>query len=106
METGNETGFKFCESKLITWKFSTPKASHHNGAVESLEKSVRTALNKLVKNKLMWEEDYRTIFAEITACINSRPLWPPADGDVGGGGTPITCADLLRPTGLPRGPVE
>ena len=27
---------KLCESKLITWKFSTPKSSHHNGAVESM----------------------------------------------------------------------
>ena len=67
-------------------------------------KSVRTALNKLVKDKLMWKEDYRTIFVEITTCINSRPLWPPTGGGVGG--TPIACADLLRPTGLPRDPVE
>ena len=77
-------------------------ASHHNGAVESMVKSVKTALNKIVKGKLLWEKDYRTIFAEITACINSRPLWPTSEGDVEG--PPITCEDMLRPTGLPRDP--
>ena len=105
MEKAKESQIlNFCEEKLITWRFSTPTASHHNGAVESMVKSVKIALNKVVKGRLLWEEDYRTIFSEVTACINSRPLWPPTEGDVGG--TPITCEDLLRPTGLPRDPVE
>ena len=39
---------KFCESNLIEWSFSTPLASHHNGAVESIVKSVKSSLNKIV----------------------------------------------------------
>ena len=38
----------------------------------------------------------------MTACVNSRPLWPSSDGDVDQ--PPITCLDLLRPSGLPRDP--
>lgn len=94
----------FCEANLIEWSFSTPLAGHHNGAVESMVKSVKTALNKVVKGRVLWDEDYRTIFAEITACINSRPLWPSTDGDIDC--PPITCEDMLRPTGLPRDPEE
>ena len=31
----------FCNTQSIRWTFSTPTASHHNGAVESMVKSVR-----------------------------------------------------------------
>lgn len=103
-DTRNSRLLDFCDENLITWKFSTPLASHHNGAVESMVKCTKIALNKIVKGHLLSEEDYRTIFLEITACINSRPLWPASDGDVGG--TPITCEDLIRPRGLPRDPIE
>ena len=95
---------EMCETKLIEWTFSTPMASHHNGAVESMVKCVKTSLNKVVKERVLSEEEYRTIFAEITTCINSRPLWPSSDGDVEQ--PVINCNDLLRPGGLPRDPVS
>ena len=103
-EDGDSKIIDFCKKSLITWQFSTPLASHHNGVVESLVKSVKVSLNKIVKGSVLWEEDYRTIFAEITSCINSRPVWPCTDGDIDG--LPITCEDLLRPTGLPRDPMS
>ena len=59
-----------CNSKSIHWTFSTPTASHHNGAVESMVKSVKSSLNKLVKHQVYSKEEYRTIFAEIGASIN------------------------------------
>ena len=93
-----------CNSHGIKWTFSTPLASHHNGAVESMVKSVKTSLNKLLKNQVYKEEEYRTIFAQVTSIINSRPLWPVSDGDLDQ--SPITCNDILRPRGLPRDPVE
>ena len=65
-------------------------------------KSVKSTLQKIVKDLLLNEEEYRTVLAEVAACINSRPLWPSQDEDVTE--QPITCMDLLRPGGLPRDP--
>ena len=93
---------EFCSSNAIKWTFSTPLASHHNGCVESMVKSVKSSLNKIVRNNILNEEEYRTVLAEVTACINSRALWPSSDDDVT---EPfITCFDLLRPGGLCRDP--
>ena len=102
--TDREKLVEFCDLHVIQWTFSTPTASHHNGAVESMVKSVKTSLNKLLKNQVYKEEEFRTIFAQITTLVNSRPLWPVSDGDIFQ--PPITCNDLLRPRGLPRDPAE
>ena len=42
------------------------------------------------------------MLAEITTCINSRPVWPSLDGDIDL--PPITCQDLLRPSTLIHDP--
>ena len=39
---------------------------------------------------------------QIQDLVNSRPLWPPNEGDLED--MPITCNDLLRPSGLIRYP--
>ena len=78
-------------------------ASHHNGAVESLIISVKNAMNKVVKNKVLTEEEYRTVLCEVNTCINSRPLWPSCAGHLEQ--PSITCNDLLRPGGLERNPL-
>ena len=91
-----------CDTNSIKWTFSTPTASHHNGAVESMVKSVKLSLKKLLKNQVFREEEYRTIFAQVTSIVNSRPLWPASDDDIFQ--PPITCNDLLRPRGLPQDP--
>ena len=80
------------------WTFSTPLASHHNGAVEALIKSVKASLNKIVKERILTEEEYRTVLSEVQSSVNARPLWPANEGDIDE--TPITCNDLLRPKGL------
>ena len=43
----------FCCSKLIEWKFSTPGASHHNGVVEIMVKSVKRSLSKIIKERVL-----------------------------------------------------
>lgn len=91
----------FCNEHGIQWTFSTPLAPHHNGCVEALVKSVKNVLNKIVGKHILTEEEYRTVLAEVTACINSRPLWPSTDDSLE---QPITCLDLLRPAGLDRDP--
>ena len=94
----------FCSNNMIKWTFSTPAASHHNGAVESLIKSVKSALNKVVKTQVLTEQEYRRVLSEIATCVNSRPLWTPTEGDYEQ--PPITCNDLIRPGGLERNPVN
>ena len=93
----------FCNEHSIKWTFSTPTARHHNGAVESMVKTVKLSLSKLLKSQVYKEEEYRTIFAIVTSIVNSRPLWPASDGDLSQ--PPIICNDLLRPRGLPRDPL-
>ena len=46
------------------------RASHLNGIVESLIKSVRQALDATDKNQALTEEQWRTYLAEVTCLIN------------------------------------
>ena len=54
-------------------------------------KSVKISLNKVIKERVLSEDEYRTVLAEIADCINSRPLWPSCDGDIEQ--PPITSTD-------------
>ena len=87
----------FIASINLHWTFSTPLASHHNGCVESLIKSVKMSLNKVIKENVLTQEEYRTVLVEVQSSINSRQLWPSDDGDLD---QPITCNDLLHRKGL------
>ena len=75
------------------WHWNTPHASHQNGVVESLIKSVRQAFNSVCKNQAFTEEQWRTFLAETTYMINSRPLYPSSE-DVWEE-PPITPNDIL-----------
>ena len=44
----------------FNWKWNVPRASHQNGVVESLVKSVRQALDVSYKNQSFTEEQWRT----------------------------------------------
>ena len=61
------------------WQWNVPHASHQNGVVESLIKSVWQALNSVCKNQAFTEEQWRTFLAEVTYMINSRPLYPSSE---------------------------
>ena len=61
------------------WKWNVPHASHQNGVVESLIRSVRQALNITCKEPAFTEEQWRTFLTEITYQVNSRPLYPSSD---------------------------
>ena len=75
------------------WKWNTPHASHQNGVVESLIKSVRQAFNFTCKEPAFTEEQWRTFITEITFQINSRPLYPSSDSIRES--PPITPNDIL-----------
>ena len=61
------------------WEWNTPHASHQNGVVETLIKSVRQALNATCKNQAYSKEQWRTFLSEISYMVNGRPLYPSSD---------------------------
>ena len=69
-----------CEEFSFTfhWNWNVPRASHfdQNGVVESLIKSVRTALEVSSKTQVLTEEQWRTFLAQVTCLANQRPLYP------------------------------
>ena len=75
------------------WEFNIPRASHQNGVVESLIKSVRQAMNASCTNQAHTEEQWHTVLKEITYVVNSRPLYPSSE-DVFSD-PPITPNDLI-----------
>ena len=75
------------------WEWNTPHASHQNGVVETLIKSVRQALNATCKNQAYSEEQWRSFLSEISYMVNGRPLNPSSD-DIWEA-PPITPNDLL-----------
>lgn len=90
-EIGNKLAENF--SCQFEWKWNIPKASHMNGVVESLIKSVRHAINATCRNQAFTEEQWRTFLAEISYMVNSRPLYPSSNGIWES--PPITANDIL-----------
>lgn len=70
------------------WRFQPPGASHMSGVWERLIRSVRKAMKAVIGDPqaLIGHETLRTVFAEVTSILNSRPICQssddPADLDV------------------------
>lgn len=60
--------------KGIRWIFNPPSGSHHGGAWERLIRSVRKALNSILKTQNLDEEGLHTVLCEVESIINSRPI--------------------------------
>ena len=58
----------------IDWEFNPPRGSHHGGIWERMIRSVRQILNSVVKVQTLDEEGLRTLFCEIEAILNDRPI--------------------------------
>ena len=81
------------------WLWNIPHASHQNGVVETLIKSVRQSLDATCKSRAFTEEQWRTFLSETTYIINGRPLYP-SSNDIWEG-PPITPNDILMGHHLP-----
>ena len=58
------------------WQWNIPHASHQNGVVETLIKSVSQSLNATCKNQAFTKEQWKTFLSETTYIINGRALYP------------------------------
>ncbi|XP_049331748.1 uncharacterized protein LOC111197647 [Astyanax mexicanus] len=58
----------------ISWTFNPPGASHHGGVWERLIRSVRRVLNALTHHQTLTDEGLQTLFCEVEAILNNRPI--------------------------------
>ncbi len=96
---------EFCAEKGMKWRFTTPKAPHHNGCAEALVKTCKKALKKAIGNQVLSPFELYTYLFEVANLVNSRPIGRvPNDPD---DGTYISPNDILlgRSTSeVPQGP--
>ena len=65
---------EFCAEKDMEWRFTTPKAPHHNGCVEALVKTCKKALKKAIGNKVLSPFELYLNLLEAANLVNSRPI--------------------------------
>lgn len=58
----------------IEWSFNPPAASHHGGVWARLISSVRQVLNSTLHQQTTDDESLQTLFCEVEANLNNRPL--------------------------------
>lgn len=65
----------FCHQS-ITWHFIPAYAPNFGGLWEAGVKSAKTHLRKVIGTSPLTYEELTTVFSQIEACLNSRPLTP------------------------------
>lgn len=63
----------------VTWHFITPAAPHQGGLWESAVKGFKHHLRRVVGKQILNGDEWRTLLAQISAVMNSRPLAPMSD---------------------------
>ena len=58
----------------MEWKFTTPKAPHHNGCAEAMVKTCKTALKKVVGDQTLTPFELYTYLLESGNLVNQRPI--------------------------------
>ena len=60
-------------NKGITWDWNPPAAPHFGGVFERMIKSVKRAVNSVLGNADVNDEEMQTIFTSVEGLMNSRP---------------------------------
>lgn len=69
----------FITAKGIRWKFITPRAPNQGGLWEAAVKSAKHHMKRMLNGHIFTFERMQTLFANISAVLNSRPLVPLTD---------------------------
>lgn len=56
------------------WQFITPRAPFQGGIWEAAVKSTKHHMRRILKGRVLTFEEYQTLFAKISAVLNSRPI--------------------------------
>lgn len=65
--------------KGIKWTFNPPAGSHHGGIWERQIRTVRQILFSLTQQQSLSDETLATLFCEVEAIVNSRPITKVSD---------------------------
>ena len=65
---------RFSASKGIKWTFTPPLAPHFGGVHETLIKAAKRAMNAVIKNADITDEELITVATGAESLFNSRPL--------------------------------
>ncbi|XP_071944925.1 uncharacterized protein [Antedon mediterranea] len=76
MKEWNNTQIHTVRQNGIDWRFNPPAASHQGGVWERMIRSIRKVLYGLLKEQTIKlnDEGLRTLFCEVEAIVNGRPL--------------------------------
>ena len=58
----------------VSWEFNPPKASHFGGIWERVIRMIRRVLESIMTNSVFTDDSLATIFCEVEAVVNGRPL--------------------------------
>ncbi|XP_076284633.1 uncharacterized protein LOC143211095 [Lasioglossum baleicum] len=61
------------------WRFNPPSAPHFGGKWEAAVKSTKFHMRRVIGESALTFEEYATLFAQIEASLNSRPICPLSD---------------------------
>ena len=71
---------EFCSSQ---WSFIPEHGPHFGGLWESVFRSMKVHLKRIIGDAKLTFEELSTILAQVEACLNSRPLIPKPNEDDG-----------------------
>ena len=65
---------EYASNEKITWHFNPPAAPHMGGVWERIVRTVKRVMFDMIKNTVLTEFQLMTIFTEVEAIVNNRPL--------------------------------
>ena len=75
---------EFSVERGMKWQFMTPAAPHQNGCAESLVKSCKIGLKKVIGEQVLTPLELQTCLVEVANLVNQRPIGRiPSDPDDG-----------------------
>ncbi|KAL4702854.1 hypothetical protein ACJJTC_007108 [Scirpophaga incertulas] len=64
----------FFSENRVEWRFNPPSASHFGGCWESMVKTIKNHLFKVIGKQLLSYEELYTVLTQVEGLLNSRPL--------------------------------